>query len=217
MYRNHLAERNSVVKEYSTRCGWRLCLGLVLAIGFSATSAHAQFLYRQLTLPELTQRAAIIVQGRVIEARYEGHPDYPHVSTVLVTLQVEQMLRGPARQLFSFRQYIPPLEAEKGKRGYAVGQRLLLFLPQPSRYGLSSPLGREQGRFRILRDRQGNELVQNGFGNAGLFKTLPEAAAKAGVSLSPSQLRLASVKRGPVPLEEFLTLVKHFAPRAGTE
>lgn len=211
MYRNHLAERNSVVKEYSTQRGWLLCLGLLLATGFSATSAHAQFLYRQLSLPELAQRAAIIVQGRVIEARYEGHPDYPHVSTVLVTLQVERMLRGPASELLSFRQYNPPLEARAGKRGYAVGQRLLLFLPPPSRYGLSSPLGGDQGRFQIWRDAQGTELVQNARGNAGLFRNVAEAAAKAGISLSPAQVQIAATPRGAVPLEDFVEIVRLFS------
>jgi hypothetical protein len=94
---------------------------------------------------------------------------------------------------------------------------LLLFLPEPSRYGLSSPLGGEQGRFHIWRDQRGNELVENEFRNAGLFKNLAEAATRAGVSLSPQQARLAGVARGPVPLEELVSVVKQFASVAGTE
>ena len=78
---------------------------LVLVMSGAAAPAHAQFLYRQLGLPELAQRAPIIVQGQVIEARYEGHPDYPHVKTVLVTLRVEQMLRGPAEERLSSVSY----------------------------------------------------------------------------------------------------------------
>jgi len=193
-----------------------LMLALVLAMAWAA-QARGQFLYRQVALPELSQRAPIIVQGRVVEARYEGHPDYPNLSTVLVTLQVERTLRGGAAERLSFREFLPGLQARMGKRGYLVGQRLLLFLPEPSRYGLSSPLGGEQGRFIIWRDQRGNELVENEFRNAGLFKGLAEAAAQAGVSLSPQQARLAGVARGPVPLEEFVSVVKQFASVAGTE
>jgi hypothetical protein len=182
-----------------------------------AAQARGQFLYRQVALPELSQRAPIIVQGRIVEARYEGHPDYPNVSTVLVTLQVERTLRGGAGERLSFREFLPGLQARMGKRGYLVGQRLLLFLAEPSRYGLSSPIGGEQGRFHIWRDQRGNELVENEFRNAGLFKGLAEAATRAGVSLSPQQARLAGVARGPVPLEELVSVVKQFASVASTE
>ncbi|MCJ7501756.1 MAG: hypothetical protein MUP80_01680 [Acidobacteriia bacterium] len=193
-----------------------LMLALVLAMAFAA-QARGQFLYRQVALPELSQRAPIIVQGRIVEARYEPHPNYPHVATVLVTLQVEQMLRGPGEQQFSFRELLLFPQAARGKRGYLAGQRLLLFLPAASRYGLSSPLGGEQGRFHIWRDQRGNELVENEFRNAGLFKGLAEAATRAGVSLSPQQARLAGVARGPVPLEELVSVVKQFASVARTE
>jgi hypothetical protein len=193
-----------------------LGLAVVLAMAFAA-QARGQFLYRQVALPELSQRAPIIVQGRVVEARYEGHPDYPNLSTVLVTLQVERTLRGGAAEHLSFREFLPGLQARMGKRGYLVGQRLLLFLAGPSRYGLSSPIGGEQGRFHIWRDQRGNELVENEFRNAGLFKGLAEAATRAGVSLSPQQARLAGVARGPVPLEELVSVVKQFASVASTE
>jgi hypothetical protein len=193
-----------------------LGLAIVLAMAWAA-QAQAQFLYRQVALPELSQRAPIIVQGRIVEARYEGHPDYPNLSTVLVTLQVERTLHGGAAERLTFREFLPGLQARMGKRGYLVGQRLLLFLPEPSRYGLSSPIGGEQGRFHIWRDQRGNELVENEFRNAGLFKNLAEAATQAGVSLSPQQARLAGVARGPVPLEDLVSVVKQFASVAGTE
>lgn len=193
-----------------------LGLAVVLAMAFAA-QARGQFLYRQVALPELSQRAGVIVQGRIVEARYEPHPNYPHLTTVLVTLQVERMLRGPGDQQFSFRELILSPRAAGGKRGYLAGQRLLLFLTAASRYGLSSPLGGEQGRFHIWRDQRGNELVENEFRNAGLFKGLPEAAAQAGVSISPEQLRLAGVVRGPVSLADLVSVVKQFAAVARTE
>lgn len=192
-------------------------LAALLCLLALAAPANAQFLYRQLGLPELAERAPIIVQGRVLEARYEGHPDYPNLSTVLVTLQVERMLRGPAGERLSFREVLLGPQARMAKRGYLVGQRLLLFLAAPSRYGLSSPLGGEQGRFHILQDQRGNEVVENDLGNAGLFRNLAPAAARADVSLTPRQARLAAVTHGPVPLEDLLSVVRQFTPMARTE
>jgi len=174
---------------------------------------------RQVNLTELAQRAQIIVQGRVVDVRYEALPGYPNIPTVLVTLQVERLLRGSAQQRFTFRQYLPgPAGLPRtGKRGYLVGQRLLLFLPNPSQYGLSSPLGREQGTFSILRDQANREVVANGFNNAGLFRNVAEEASKAGASLSPEHQRLVAVRQGPVPLDDFVSLTRHLASMPRTE
>lgn len=187
-----------------------------LACALLALPAAAQFLTRQTNLAGLTARAAIIVQGRVLEVSYEGHPDYPNVPTVRVTLEVERMLRGadsggPEAGTFTFREYLPGIATRAGKRSYQVGQRLFLFLPRASRYGLSSPLGREQGRFRILRAANGEEHVVNDLGNAGLFKNVGEAAAKAGAPLSAEEARVAATPTGPVPLADFVALVERLS------
>jgi hypothetical protein len=194
---------------------WPLLLAALLSTFTGRITAQAQFRYRQVNLTELTQRADIIVQGRVIEARYEGHPDYPHVPTVAVTLEVEQVLRGAVGQHYTFREFLASARMPRGKYGYAVGERLLLFLPTPSQYGLSSPLGREQGRFHVFRDTQGNDVVANEFGNAGLFRNVEQEAAREGLSLSAKHLRVVSMRRGPAPLEDFISLVKSltFLPR----
>ncbi len=195
-----------------------LALGLasLVLVALRANPAQAQFLYRRVDLPYLAGQAATIVQGRVVEVRYEGHPDYPSVSTVFVTLQVERMLRGDSAEQFSFRQYLLGRLSRTGKPEYAVGQRLLLFMTRESNYGMSAPIAREQGRFRIQRDRQGRELVANGYGNAGLFRNVPAAAERAGVSLPSAQLRLARTERGPVPLEDFVELVRSLSSQHPT-
>ena len=171
---------------------------------------RAEFIYRQVNLAYLTQRADVIVQGRVVGVRCEGLPGYPNVPTVRVTLEVERMLRGPALERYTFREMLRPMDQYRraGKRGYVAGERLLLFLPAPSEYGLSSPLGREQGRFHIGRDQRGREVIANEFQNAGLFKNVPEKAEELGLSLSEDELRMTSVPQGIVELKDFLHLVQ---------
>jgi len=177
----------------------------------ASVSAHAQFLYRQVSLAELTRRADLIVQGRVVEARYEGLPGYPHIPSVAVTLEVERVLRGAVGRRYTFRELLLSPRAPRGKRGYVVGERLLLFLPTPSQYGLSSPLGKEQGRFHIFRDAQGTDVVENEFGNAGLFRQVAEEASREGLTLTGEQLRVTAVRQGPVALDDLVSLVKSLA------
>ncbi len=184
---------------------------LVLTLVVVATSLplRAQFLMRQVNLAYLARRAGVVVQGRVVNVRYEGLPGYPNIPTVVVTVQVERMLRGPEGAQYTFRQWLMGREMYRGKGGYMVGQRLMLFLPPPSQYGLSSPLGHEQGRFKIVPDARGQETIANGYGNAGLFKNVPEMAEKAGASLNEKQMQTASTPSGAVPLNDFVDLVEH--------
>jgi len=196
-------------RKFVALCSRMLCLGAVFVWTLSASPARADFLVRPVNLAYLTQRADIIVQGRVVEARYEGLPNYPHIKTVLVTLEVERMLRGPEGARFTFRQFLLSSQMRSGKNAYLVGQRLLLFLPSPSDAGLSSPIGHEQGRFHIRRDASGRDEAENEFGNSGLFKNVGTEAEKSGVGLNQAQMRVAATPRGSIALSDLVSLVEH--------
>jgi hypothetical protein len=179
-----------------------------LAFILSVCSLQAQFMVRPVNLAYLSQRADVIVQGRVMEVRHERLPGYSHIPTVVVTLEVDAALRGPSGKTYTFREVFVGLRSREGKQGYQVGQQLFLFLPSPSQYGLSSPVGMGQGRFHISRNFGGGSMVINEQGNAGLFKNVEQDASKAGMRLTKGQLRLAAVQGGPVSLDEFASLVK---------
>lgn len=197
---------------------WGYTLPLLVTAVFGVPSVSAQFLYRQLNLAEMTERAAVIVQGQVTAVRYEPLPGYPHVDTVLVTLRVEQSLKSSVGQTYTFREFIPPGQSRMvHKRSYLVGQQLILFLPAPSEYGLSNPLGRQQGTFHITEDSKGNKFVANETGNTQLFAGIQEAAAKAGKTLSRQPSELQSLARGPIPLDTFVSIVKELSSLPGAE
>jgi hypothetical protein len=168
----------------------------------------AQALSTPINLTYLAKRADVIVQGEVTDVQYENHPDYPNIPTVKVTLKVEGMTRGPQGKTYAFREMLIGLRSKERKKSYQVGQRLLLFLPTPSKDGLSSPIGMEQGRFHVDRDGKGNAIIANEFGNAGLFKNVAQDVRNEGKSLAASHQRLVAVERGPVALNEFSSLVK---------
>jgi hypothetical protein len=187
----------------------KLMLALLLFAVSATPAANAQFLYRQLNLAELTQRAAIIIQGHVREVRYEALPDYPNIDTIVVTLQIDESLKGSEGETYTFREFVFPGQSRMVRQGkYLVGQQLLLFLSAPSQYGLSSPLGRQQGTFHISEDSKSIKYVANEGGNYRLFAGVSQAVSNAGAALSESPEELEALEHGPVPLGKFVSIVR---------
>ena len=201
------------------RCFSGLFAGLLIffASPVAPLSAQVHALTRPVNLATLARRAEVIVQGRVAEARYEPMPGYPNIRTVVVTLEVERMLRGPSGSRFAFRQYLGGPARRSLKGGYTPGQQVLLFLPAESSRGLRSPLALEQGYFTIRRGPAGQDFIANQLANAGLFKNVPEAAQRAGLKLDDNQLRFTVKPKGPVPLGNFISLVEDFMALPRTE
>jgi hypothetical protein len=163
-------------------------------------------------LDRLVDRSADIVRGHVISARVEKHPELTNLETVVVTLRVRETLKGSARENFTFRQYIWDIRDRHDAAGYKKGQELLLLMTAPSAYGLSSPTGLDQGRFRISRDRAGREVAMNRAGNLRLFHGLEADVAKEGAALSHAQSTLVAKHRhGPVEVGELMALIRELA------
>ena len=161
-------------------------------------------------LEQLTDRASDVVRGTVVSAHVEKHPELTNLDTVVVTLHLTDTLKGSAQGSFTFRQFIWDVRDRQDAAGYRKGQDLLLLMIAPSRYGLSSPAGLEQGRFRIERDRKGREMAINGTGNFKLFEGLD--ATKSTVTLSARQASLvAKHRKGPVEAAELTAMIRAFA------
>jgi len=163
-----------------------VCLAALAAVLLAISPLQAQLMVLPVNLTYLARRAAIIVQGRVAEVRYESLPGYSNIPTVEVTLNVENMVRGPEGGTYTFREILMGPQAKTGKQGYLVGQRLFLFLPAPSQYGLSSPIGIEQGRFRIARGPSGSETVANELAMRACSRTWSWTRARRAHSSPPS-------------------------------
>jgi hypothetical protein len=194
----------------------RPCL-LLLAAFLLVAPAFAQ--QSALTVPrnleQLTGSSAVIVRGNVVSARMEKHPELTNLDTVVVTLRVRETLKGQANGIFTFRQYVWDLRGRMNALGYKKGQDVLLMMIAPSRYGLSSPAGVEQGRFRIERDATGREFAVNSHDNLRLFDGVGEQMAKEGAVLSPASASLAAKhRRGPVELRELTALIRELAARS---
>ena len=187
---------------------------LVLAACIAAAPAFAQrgAMTATRNIEQLTSLAADIVRGTVISARVEKHPELPNLDTVVVTLRVHDTLKGHAAGTYTFRQYIWDMRDRQDAAGYRKGQQYLLLMNAPSRYGLTSPAGMEQGRFRVLRDATGKDIAVNGRENVQLMSGLTTGLAKAGVVLSSASMGLvAKHQKGPIAADDLASLIRELA------
>ena len=80
---------------------------LLFALVFAAPAgAQRGAMTAPRNLAELVDEAGVIVRGQILSAKVEPHPDFPALWTVLVTLRVEESLKGQPVSTYTFRQFI---------------------------------------------------------------------------------------------------------------
>jgi hypothetical protein len=177
------------------------CAFLLLSLIGVPAFAQSKAATAPADLDQLVRGAQTIVRGRVVSVKIEPHPQFPNLQTMVVTLAVTRTLKGNVPALFTFRQFMLDASDTSLPASYKSTGEFLLFLNPVSQYGLTSPVGLEQGRFRIVPDSQGNRLAVNGRGNSGLFSEVPRKAAVRGLNLSNQARQMMSSAAGPAPLE----------------
>lgn len=184
---------------------------VALLIGLSLTpnlAAQRGALTVQRNLAQLTGRADVIVRGRVLSAKFEQHPQLHNLNTVVVSLRVKEVLKGSAPATYTFRQYVWDIRDTFNTAGYRKGQELLLLMNRPSQFGLTSPVGLEQGRFRILHDSAGAATAINGRGNAGLFADIPAQVQARRITLSAGASKMIRVRHGAVRADDLSEVIR---------
>jgi hypothetical protein len=163
-------------------------------------------------LGQLVDESQTVIQGWVTSVSLEPHVQLKNLMTVVVTVQVEDSLKGTASKSYTFSQAVIDRRDQQQKMGYRVGQHLLLILIKPSVYGLTSPAGLEQGRFRIESRAEGKLFATNGAGNAGLFRDLDTHLKSKGLRVAPDlQNMIAKPEAGPASLEKLKGLIRTMA------
>jgi len=165
----------------------------------------------QRNLAELTDRADVILRGQVVEARVERHPQLRNLNTVVVSVRVKEVLKGNAPATYTFRQYIWDMRDRFDNAGYRKGEQMLLLMNRPSQFGLTSPVGMEQGRFRIAHDPSGKLMAVNGRGNAGLFTNVQPQMQARKITLSAAASKMLLTRSGAVRAEELSEVIRGLA------
>lgn len=162
----------------------------------------------QRNLAQLADRADLIIRGQVLTAKSEPHPQLRGLQTIVVTLRVSERLKGDSPDIYTFRQYVWDIRDRFNTAGYRKGQHLLLLMNKPSRLGLTSPVGLEQGRFTIRRDATGTTFAVNGRGNVGLFTKVDQHLQQRKVRLSAGAAKTVERKHGAVRMEELTEVIR---------
>lgn len=184
-------------------------LGLV-AIASLSSAAFAQrgAITAPRNLAQLTDGAAVIVRGSVVSATFEPHPQLHSLKTVVVNVKVRETLKGTAPSVYTFRQFIWDIRDRYNTAGYRKGQDVLLLMNSPNQLGLTSPVGLDQGRFRITRDARGAALATNGHANAGLFRDMQPQLRQRKIQVSTPASRMIQQDHGPVRVEELTEVIR---------
>jgi hypothetical protein len=158
---------------------------LLLSVSGRLPTAQRGALTAPRGLADLVGDAGLIVRGQIVSTRVEPHPQFAALWTVVVTMQVDETIKGQAGSSYTFRQFIWDPRDREDASGYRKGQKVLLLLSAPSSSGLSSPVGLEQGRFQLSADAAGNLYATNGRNNAGLLSGVAARANAKGIRLEP--------------------------------
>ncbi|MEE8585083.1 MAG: hypothetical protein V3T83_09555 [Acidobacteriota bacterium] len=164
---------------------------------------------RMLNLVEMVQLSDRIFWGVCLDAQSKDDPD-TGLTMMEYTFQVQRGFKGvQAGERVVFRQFQAASGRIMGIPGlprYNKGNEWLIFLHGDSRIGLTSPVGMEQGLFRLERMQDGEVGVVNSLGNANLAYNLQTEQIQSS-GLARSDLDLLSKAPKPMPLEAFAALV----------
>ena len=197
----------------------RLLVVALFVTWLFAGSLQAQrgAIVRPTPLNELSERADRIVHVHVISARIEPLEKYQHFSSVVVTVSVEDTLKGPAAKQITFRQLIWDARDRYDLAGYRKGREFLMFLLNPNADGLSGTVGLDQGRMEVMHEASGETVVHPKLPSRMLLRGAQEAAARKGTSL-PQSLRIAAqTDRSTFLLADMKTAVRELVRKEQTK
>jgi len=183
----------------------RLSISTLLFILLLCVSSAAHAQRGAITLPrnlaDLSSNANQILQGRVVSATVEPDPRYNHLKTLVLTLAVDDVLKGQAPATFTFREFLWDIRDISDRAGYQPGDEVLLFLNRPTTLGFVSPVGLQQGRFRVVKGADGQDYAVNANQNSGLLDNVVRSGALNPARLSAkSRTTVQSFQRGPIAL-----------------
>ena len=159
-----------------------------LFIGLQASASQVM----QFNLNEMTDRAALVVRGEVIEMRQVSiEAGGGTIPAIHYTVRVDDTLKGTVNSEkdvaiveFTILGSAEKMKARQVMDGFPIiqaGREYLLFVGQTSSIGLTTTVGLNQGKFDVV---SGDKVV-NGMDNVGLFNRMNvDFALRAGGPVS---------------------------------
>ncbi len=184
------------MKRFITHCA----MLLLVSVGYSQRTIP-------LNLEQLVREAGVIVDAEVVNVE-SGRDQESGLIVTWVTLNVHENFYGSQGKRITFKQYGGDAE---GLANYPVhlpryskGERTILFLYKPSKVGMQSPVGMQQGKFIVQKTGTSKTRIKNLTLNPSLFKGLSDA------SISDGRISSLNETDGSLDFEEFTGLIRSF-------
>lgn len=178
----------------------------LLALALGGTEASAQ--KSTMNLESLVRQSGMIFAGRVIEVE-TGIKDQMNLYMTRYTFEVLDPIYGVEDDTISIKQYGGEADGRKfypaGVPRFELGEEVLVMLYPPSRIGMTSTVGKDQGKFWIQSsDTVGGKMVVNKMMNEGLFKKMKHP----GLAADPDWI---AGEPGPLPYQGFVETLRNLA------
>jgi hypothetical protein len=118
-----------------------------------ALSSHSKSMtVLPMNLDQMAQDSGKIIHGRVVAVREEIHETL-RIPVSIISLQTEECLKGDATGQVQFRQV-----KGMGLPVYRQGDEIVIFLYPESKVGVTSPVGGDQGLFKVMATKEGKKI-----------------------------------------------------------
>ena len=121
----------------------------------------------KMSLPDIAKQAKYIFYGQVIANEVKNDPDNHTVATY-TTFKILNSIKGNLGATYAIKQLGGQLPGSQqrviayGIPSFKLNHEYVIFLPEKSRIGFSSPIGLGQGSYTVYRD-QGIAKIQINF------------------------------------------------------
>jgi len=174
--------------------GLAVFVAAIFSLTAGAQNSTATYSSPVASLQLLARNSGYIFDGTVLSVEPGAEADTGGVATVRITFRVEQAIRGVrSGQVLTIREWAGLWNS--GER-YRSGERLLLFLYNPGKLGLTSLVGGAQGRIPV--DARGNIILDSRRFAAlaqGPVSPIPASGAPAS-PIPTSPIRTSPIENG---------------------
>ena len=167
-----------------------------LIIGFLTSFTAPATSMLPISLEQLSTRATLIIYAEAVSNEVKKDTQSRQIAT-FTTFKVIDVIKGSAQETHTIKQIGGKLEGSNttlrihGVPKFVTGEKYVVFLPEKSSLGFSSPLGLHQGSFSVI-TIDGEQVVRNG---RNLSTPAPQSNSKhiplALHAESPAQSRLS--------------------------
>lgn len=119
-----------------------------------------------ISLEQLSTRATLIIYGEVVSNQVKKDEPHGHIVT-FTEFNIIELIKGNAGDSHTIKQIGGSLKESNirlrihGVPEFVTGKEYVVFLPEKSQRGFSSPLGLHQGAFSV-ESINGEKIVSNG-------------------------------------------------------